>query len=517
MLTRRDLMIGAAGAGFAANLPAFAQPAPKRGGDAIVGIYSPIPSLDIMGTTDDVGRIINLTLYEALVTRDENLQPSAGLADSWTISPDGLRYVFKLRQGVKFHNGKEMTSADVKASIDRYRRMALRKRYLAQVADVAASGKYEVTVTLNGPQPLFLNNFSQPEVLVAILPEEDGNKDAGKTSLIGTGPYKLAENVSDSHIKLARFDDYALDTRYPGCSGYGGRKDALFDSITFRIIPEPNAMIAALEAGEIHFADVVQENSVPDLKKRNDIDVIVRFPTSMNTLALNLSQKPMDRLEFRQALEAALDMDEILDAATSGNYKLSPYWQYPGYPTYPDSIKAPLYNIKDPAKAKELLGKAGYKGEPIRIMSATSFPWSSNTALVIAEQWKGVGINAQIDVMDWPAVVARRVKTEGWHVYPGQFGTGPWLGDPVLAIGDLGTATSDTHREFPELTKLVNEMQYKPTPEERQAAWLQAQQFIFDNVPTIKLGDVGQTQAARKNIVGFKPFRTSRFWGVGFA
>src|SRR4051812_44504102 len=235
MLTRRGLMIGGAGAGLAAHLPAFAQPVPKRGGDAIVGIYSPIPSLDIMGTTDDVGRIINLTLYEALVTRDENLQPSAGLADSWTISPDGLRYLFKLRQGVKFHSGKEMTSADVKASIDRYRRMALRRRYLAQIADVAATGKYEVAITLSGPQPLFLNNFSQPEVLVAILPEEDGNKDAGKTSLIGTGPYKLAENVSDSHIKLSRFDDYALDTRYPGRSGYGGRKDALFDSITFRI------------------------------------------------------------------------------------------------------------------------------------------------------------------------------------------------------------------------------------------------------------------------------------------
>ena len=78
--------------------------------------------------------------------------------------------------------------------------------------------------------------------------------------------------MSDSHIKLTRFDDYALDTRYPGRSGYGGRKDALFDSITFRIIPEPNAMIAALEAGEIHLADVVQENSVPDLKARKDIE-----------------------------------------------------------------------------------------------------------------------------------------------------------------------------------------------------------------------------------------------------
>ncbi|MFX4481936.1 ABC transporter substrate-binding protein, partial [Acinetobacter baumannii] len=80
------------------------------------------------------------------------------------------------------------------------------------------------------PQPLFLNNFSQPEVLVAILPAEDGDKEPGKTSLIGTGPYRLAENKPDSHVKLVRFDQYALDMREPGRDGYGGRKDALFDS-----------------------------------------------------------------------------------------------------------------------------------------------------------------------------------------------------------------------------------------------------------------------------------------------
>ena len=518
LISRRGLIAGAPAAAFLFNnRKAFAQTAGKKGGDIIVGIGSPIPSLDIMGTTDDVGRIINLHLYEALVTRDEKLQPSAGLAESWDISPDGLTYTFKLRKGVKFHNGKEMTATDVKASIERYQRMSLRRRYLDQIAEVSIVDPGTVAVKLKTPQPLFLNNFSQPEVLVAILPAEDGDKDPGKTSLVGTGPYKLVENKADSHVKLARFDDYALDTRYPGPSGYGGRKDALFDTLTFRIIAEPSAMVAAIETGEIHLADLVPEHSVPGLKNNAALTVINRMPTAMQNLTLNMAVPPMDKLPFRQAIASILDMDEILAGASDGNYRLNPYLQYPGYPLYPEGIKAPLYNAKNAEQAKKLVADAGYKDEVIQIISASTFPWHSNTALIISEQLKSIGIKTQIETMDWPAVVALRAKKAGWSLNPGQFGTGPWLGDPVLSIGDLGGKTSSNNAEDPVLAKMVADMQLKPTAEERKAAWHQAQQHIIDNVLSIKLGDIGQTQVRSNKVVGFTPFRTTRLWGVSFA
>jgi peptide/nickel transport system substrate-binding protein len=512
--------------GFVAALPAtalalsyrqsFAQTA-KKGGNVIVGIGNPIPSLDVMGTTDDVGRIVNLHLYEALVTRNENLQPSAGLAESWDISPDGLLYTFKLRKGVKFHNGKEMTAADVKSSIDRYQRMSLRRRYLEQIAEVSIIDPGTVRIRLKAPQPLFLNNFSQPEVLVAILPEEDGNKDPGKTSLIGTGPYKLAENVPDSHVKLVRFADYAVDTRYPGRDGYGGRKDTLFDSLTFRIIAEPSAMVAALEAGEIHMADDVPEHAVPDLKGNRNLKVINLMPTAMQSLTMNMAVPPMDKLPFRQAIATALDVDEILAGASDGNYRLNPYLQYPGYPLYPEGVKAPFYNVKDKARARKLLQEAGYNNEVIQIISASTFPWHSNSALVISEQLNAIGIKTQIDTMDWPAAVSLRSKRTGWSLNPGQFGTGPWLGDPVLAIGELGGKISPNNVQDSHLAALVTDMQLKSTAEERKQAWLTAQQYILDNLLTLKLGDVGQTQATSTKMLNFVPFRTTRLWGVGFA
>lgn len=518
MITRRQLLATVpVVAVLSSSWTAFGQPVASKGGDVIVGIPSAIPSLDVMGSSDDVGRSVNLHIYEALVTRDEQLQPIACLAESWEISQDSTIYTFRLRAGVKFHNGKEMTAEDVKESINRFRRMAVRKNYLAQVSDVVVVDPLTVEVRLASPQPLFLDSLSQPEVLVAIIPAEDGDKDAGATSLVGTGPYMLMENVGDSHVKLARFDGYVADDRYPGPSGYGGRKDALFDSITFRIIPEPSAMVAALEVGEIHFADVVPQYTVDQLKALPEVEVITRLPTAMNSLTLNFGQPPMNNLAFRQAIAAAINIDDILEVASDGIYQLNPYWQYPGYPTYPDSIKTPFYNVKNLPMAKELLAKSGYNGEPIIIMSATTYPWNTNTALVLAEQLKAVGINAQIDAMDWPALVEKRGKPEGWHLYPAQFGTGPWLGDPVLSVGALGTAASPNHHEDPLLVGLVKDMQLKSTPEERHEAWLKAQQYIVDELLAIKLGDIGQSQAHNRKLVGYVPFRTTRLWNVHFA
>lgn len=516
-ISRRALLAALPATAFVLSWGAALAQTPSRGGDMIVGIASPIPSLDIMGSTDDVGRIVNLTLYEALVTRDENLEPSAGLAESWTLSADGLEYTFKLRPDVKFHNGKEMTSDDAKASIERFQRMSLRKQYLDNVAEVTAVDPLTLTLKLKEVQPLFLYNFSQPEVLVAILPAEDGDKDPGGTSFIGTGPYMLAENAADSHVKLVRFDDYALDTRYTGRDGYGGRKDALFDSVTFRIIPEPAAMVAALQTGEIHMADIVPEYAVPELKTNSTLAIINRMPTAMNNVSMNMAVPPMDKLEFRQAISAALDFDEIMFAATEGNYRLNPFLLYPGYKLYPENATTTYYNVKDPELAKQKLQEAGYNGETLKILAASTFPWHTTTALVMAEHLKAVGINVEIETMDWPAVVARRREKTGWSLNPGQFGTGPWLGDPLLSVSTLGSASSPNNVEDPALRALVNDMALNTNEAGRAAAWYEAQQHIIDNLLTIKLGDSGQTQVLASNVAGFAPFRTSRLWGVGFA
>src|SRR5690606_26370816 len=135
------------------------------------------------------------------------------------ISADGLTYVFTMRQGVKFHNGDEMRSEDVVASMERYRKVGATGNLLDPVEAIEATGDYEVTFTMKEATPTFLEAFSSPRAPAVIIPAEDKDAEPGQTSLVGTGPYRIVEYVPDSHVALEKFADYTQDDRYDGPDG----------------------------------------------------------------------------------------------------------------------------------------------------------------------------------------------------------------------------------------------------------------------------------------------------------
>ncbi len=515
-MERRTLLAGAGALSILAAGPARAQPPPRRGGTITVGLPPGIPSLDVMATTDDVGRVVNLHIYEPLVTRNEKLEPAPMLAESWSAAPDGLSYTFRLRSGITFHNGKAMTSADAKASIARYIRMSVRRRYLENIAEVLAPDPMTVVVRLKVPQPLFMNFFSQPEVIVAIIPAEEAAKDANRIEIIGTGPYRLAEYRPDSHARLVRFDGYRSRSDAPR-DGYAGAKEALFDVINFRIIPESSAMVAALEAGEIHMAEWVPDLVVPTLRRNPRLRHVNIMPAGMQLVTVNHANAPFDRLEVRRAVQVGLNMREIMEASTEGNFALNHALQYPGYPTFPAEHGKRWYNLNDQAMARRLLQEGGYRGQPITIMSASNFDWHASHALVMAEQLKGIGMDIRIQSMDWPAIVSARARPAGWHLLPGRLGTGPWLGEPTLAIGGLIGPNPSMHVRDDTLNALARRMEDEPTEAARLAAWFSAQERIADQVSTIKVGDYGHSQILSVRVTNFVPFRTARLWNTWFA
>ena len=160
-----------------------------------------------------------LHLYETLYARDENAKPVPELAEGVKISEDGKTYVFPIRKGVKFHNGKELDADDVVASLERYRKIGASATLLAAIDTVKASGPHEVTVTLKTVQSTFLDNLSSPRAPIAIYPAEEAAKAANQISFIGTGPFRFVEYKPDSHVKLARFDGYV-----PNPHGNGPRR-----------------------------------------------------------------------------------------------------------------------------------------------------------------------------------------------------------------------------------------------------------------------------------------------------
>ena len=207
-----------------------------------------------------------------------------------------------------------------------------------------------------------------------------------------------------------------------------------------------------------------------------------------------------------------------MDAATDGNYKLNVGFQYPGRAGYTDAGKE-TYNQHDPAKAKALLAKAGYKGEPVTILTNKDYTSMYNAAVVQAEQMKAVGINAQIQVVDWPTsisdVPARRHRLE---LLPHRLGhaAGAWVRCPRWRSSPRRTPRyrPAAGKDDPDVVKLWNDMNSLPTEDARQDAFVKLQALVLDRGYALPFGSLTKVQAVRSNVQGFVPFRIPRFSNV---
>src|SRR5712692_79981 len=211
--------------------PARAQ---KKGGDLVVAQTAGTNTLDPHFTASAAARNMMLAMYETLVTIDENASPIPMLAAKWEVLDNGLTYRFELRRGVRFHNGKELTSADVKASLERFGRISPEKQTMASVASIETPDPAVVVIKLKQVDTSFLDRLASPASPTTIIPAEEAQKEVNKTSHVSTGPYQFVEWIPDSHVKLRRFDGYVANTTVPGRDGLGGRKIAYFDTITIR-------------------------------------------------------------------------------------------------------------------------------------------------------------------------------------------------------------------------------------------------------------------------------------------
>ena len=165
---------------------------------------------------------------------------------------------------------------------------------------------------------------------IVIIPAENRDVPAQQlTQPIGTGPFQLVESVPGSCVKLKRFDGYKPNTSFEQRTGFGGYKQACFDTVTFRIVTEPGARVAGLQTGELQGVEDVPAKSVADLKKDTNITILPLKNWWIQIANPNTSNPPTDKLLVRKAIQAALDMDEIMDAASDGNYQLNVGFQYP--------------------------------------------------------------------------------------------------------------------------------------------------------------------------------------------
>lgn len=501
-------LIGLSGAALAAPFTC-----PKKGGELVFAGEAKVNSLDQYSSQTISTRNVVSNIFEPLMTRDEANQPILDLAESMTEAPDGLSYTFKIRQGIKFHNGKDMTSADVMASFDRYAKIGIERAFLANVEKWEAPDAFTFIIRMKKKQPTFiedLSSFSQP---VVIIPSEQKDAEFLRLEPIGTGPFQVVEYVADSHVKLKRYEGYKPNTKFEERTGFGGYKVACVDTVVYRIVTEPGARVAGIETGELMAVEDVPTKAQAALKKNKNVTLVPLENWWVHIMLPNTKTGPTNNLAFRRAVQAALDMDEIMDASTDGAYKLNVGFQYPGRATYTDAGKE-TYNLKNKDLAKKYLKEAGYNNEPLVLLTNKDYTSMYNAALVVSEQLKAVGINAKVDVMDWPSSVNRMIKEkDGWNFFYTGYGTQPALG-PLATMKFFAGGNATPTPPDAELQAAYDDMISLPDPKARQEAYARMQKRILEQVYAVPFGSLTKVQAVRANVKGYKPFRIPRFSNV---
>ena len=219
-------------------------------------------------------------------------------------------------------------------------------------------------------------------------------------------------------------------------------------------------------------------------------------------------------------MQAALDMVEIMDAASDGNYKLNVGFQYPNQPDYTDAGKD-RYNLKDPVLAKKLLAESGYHNEPVILLTDKDYPPMYNSALVMQQEMQAVGIKAELKVVDWPTSVQMSQVSDGsWNFFYTGWGTQPALGAlaTMQFFADPGAAYRPKgDKGDPDLLAAWNDMNNLPEAKDRQAAFAKMQKIVYDKVYALPFGSFTKVQGARSNVKGFVPFRIPRMSNVWIA
>ncbi|OWT73792.1 MULTISPECIES: ABC transporter substrate-binding protein [unclassified Achromobacter] len=467
-------------------------------------IRSTNPGVNRDDTTDGVV----LNMVEGLVGYRDNGSVAPLLAQSVDVSADGMTYTFKLRQGVKFHNGAALTSADVLWSWQRYMdpktdwrcRSEFDGRNGLKVEDVSAPDAQTVVFKLNHKSAVFLDTLARTDCgMTGILNKDSVKADGSWDKPVGTGPFMFGEWKRGEYVLLKAFKDYVSP---PGDKedGYVGKKQPLADEVKFLVVPDASTvktglLSGAIDAGQVPYTDVA------DLKNNARVSVLVARDAAKHTLLFQTRDPVLKNVKLRQAIVASLDIPQIVQAATENLGVVNNSAVSAGSAFYDDTQKKGWKY--DPALAQKLLKESGYKGEKIVIYANKRAHVPSYQVAVMAQaMMQAVGINAQIEVLEW-ATQLDRYNTGNYQM--SSFSYSSRL-DPALSYEQFSGDKDKQPRkvwEDPEALKLIDASFSELDDAKRQALFDQLHTRLLEQVPVILLSNGNQPWGVSKRLQGF--------------
>ena len=468
------------------------------------------PTLDVQSTPADLVCIIMQHVYETLYTFDakSNLVPM--LAESLPkVSADGRQYSIPLRAGVRLHNGRNLDADDVVASLKRWMEVSPRgKSVSAQVESMVAKGPQTVEITLKNAYAPLLAQLAMPSGMAAIMAKESLAQPLKE--YVGTGPYQFKERKPDQYVLLTRFDGYAARKEAP--SGYGGKRAATMEELRFVPVPNANTRVEGALAGQFHYVDLLPIEALGRLEKASGKVVPLLTPSfGFPYLVFNTKEGSMAQQAVRKAAQTALGPGEML-AAGFGDTRsfIAEGNHFPkGTPFYSDAGTS-NYNERDARKAKAQAEQAGYKGEPVRILTSRQYDFHHNMALIMAEQLKRAGFKAELNVVEWATLLQRRADPKLWDIYITHSGLFP---EPMLSPPQLGDGAPGWWSS-PAKTQALAALNQEPNPAKRGALWAKVQQVVYDEVPYIQVGKFASLSARSPALEGYTPHTYPFFWNT---
>lgn len=481
-----------------ATMAVFAQPKVLK-----VATRLDIANPDLHLTTNYDDRAPLLSVYEFLIGIDQNGAPAPVLAEDWEWSDDGLTLTVNLREGVKFHNGNEMTSADVKYSLDRVRTEGPRSSEFGQVTDIIASDPYTIEIHLTEPTAALLGSLANPIAPAVIVPEGEAERQGGKiTEPVGTGPFRFVEWRPDQYLRVEKFEDYAVDDR--PTSGFTGRREALVDAVEFRPITEATVRAAALENGEVHIADTISYPDYLRLQENDDVTVDMIPSATFGDVRFGFKQGPFaDDVKLRQAVVMATNKQEMVDALTWGLGRVAhagvPFFS----PFYTEVHAEPeTYDVE---RARQLVEESDYDGSEI-LMSYTPGIWKE-MAVIMQAQLAEIGINTRIDSLE-PGSSLQKWQTGAFDIFVTGLSLRP---DPMnYYMPFWHSESTTTGYNNPEYDRLNEQALAETDIEERKKLYNEIETLRRTDVPWYPLIHITESQGYRNEIEGYQP------WSAGY-
>ena len=504
------------------------SPAEAQSQTIRVSLNTELQFLDPIFSTINATRVFAYMVFDTLVSIDNNGVYHPQMLESWQVSEDRMTYTFRLRDGLTWSDGTAVTAEDCVASI---RRWAKREAFGGQLVD--ATQDFQVidaktfTLRLKRPFAFVIETLGKPgNVIPVMMPERLARLDFNKAvpEVVGSGPFLFRHGEWQPGVKATFDRNPNYRPRAEGPDGLAGGKVVRLDRVELVSMPDQGTRVAALQKGELDMLEIVPFDSIPILQRDPNITITSRpgIEQMMTVLTVNHLQPPFNNPLMRRALQAAINQTDVMAGMglPSSMYLprcLSIYMC--GTPNTTDA-GADMYQSVGIDRARALLKEAGYRGEPVVFLHASTSALLDPVGLITADQMRQAGFNVDLRTSDFATVAARRrsrapVDQGGWSVIPSV-----WNGiDMVNPLSDPAVSynCSDSNPGWycdPKMTDLLRQYSETFDPPQRKALEAAIQVAFHENVNTVLAGQFSAPRAYRSNLQGVIPFGFPVFWNM---